>query len=308
MNQEKAQRYLDEFREYLINYSDATISQNTVEAYLRDTRYFLQGLTRDAEDAGPDEVEKFIAHPSFSTGKSCSPKTRRRRASSLRAFFNCLVNRERKTGQERIKYNPVPSREQRIRARTPKVYPSYLKPNEVDRVLGACEDTLEHTIVMVLWRTGIRLAELLTCQAGNVNLASSVYYPEGDNPEIKVVGKGNKERYIPIPVTLVRCLEDYIATWREAYAHPSTTELIVGPDGGPLSKDTVEYIFKKLSKRTGIHVHPHKLRHSFATDAIDRGMNPKAVQAILGHESNVVTDWYVHSDPGVRDEVRKAYP
>lgn len=282
---------VDRFRRYLIDYSEGEVSGNTISAYLADIKYFLIHIKgKDLSIVSARDIIEFVGLPIFKKPfYRCSVKTRRRRLSSVRSFFNFLVN------EGDVISSPVPVR--LVRARRQKYIPPFLKPFEVQRIINLCKDTLLETIIIVLFGTGMRLEEMRTCQLNSVDI---------DKREMKVLGKGGKERYVPFSTELAKTLKKYLK-WREFRAQPGVTELFVSERGIQLTKNQIEYLFRKLSKLSGIVARPHKLRHSFATDAISRGMNPKSLQRILGHESQVTTDWYTHIEPNVRSDYDKAF-
>ena len=283
---------LNKFRQYLIDHSEGSISNNTISAYLSDVRHFLIYIgSKELSSIVSKDIIGFIGQPTFKKPfRPCSTKTRRRRLSSVRVFFNFLLV------EGIVTSNPTVF--QRMKARQQKYIPLFLKPFEVQRVIDACgKNILSKTIVVLLFGTGIRLEEMRTCQLASVDL---------DKREMKVLGKGNKERYVPFSKEIVRKLQEYVSL-REKFVKPDVTELFVSGQGIPLTKNQIEYMFRKLSKYSGIVVRPHKLRHSFATDAISRKMNPKSLQRILGHESQVTTDWYTHIEPNIRDDYDRAY-
>ena len=282
---------LEDYKQYLLDHSVGNIADNTVLAYAADIKHFLE-YARDMNlaEITNKHVIKFIGLPTFGkANRPCSSNTRQRRLSSIRSFFDFLID------EGLVTSNPAFFR--RVKARTGRYEPDYLKPYEVSRVLQACKGILPRTIVETLFGTGIRLSEMMTCQVGSVDL---------DKREMKVLGKGRKERYVPFSTALASTLREYI-NWRDEVAYPGISELFVSMEGLPLKKNWVEYLFLKLSKASGLKVRPHKLRHSFATDAAERGMPLKTLQRILGHESQQTTEWYSHMEPDVKKDFDKAY-
>lgn len=283
--------YLNEFKQYLIDFSEGEVSSNTISSYLTDIKHFLIYIKgKELPSIVSKDIIGFIGQPIFKPPfHPCSIKTRKRRLSSVRAFFSFLIN------NGIIFSNPVPFR--LVKARHQKYLPLFLKPFEIEKVLDSTNDILTKTIVIFLFGTGVRLEEMRTCQIASLDL---------NKLEVKVLGKGNKERYVPFSKKISEKLKEYIF-WRESIVKPGVTELFVSGQGTSLIKNQIEYMFRKLSKHSGIKIRPHKLRHSFATEAISRGINPKSLQRILGHESQVTTDWYTHIEPDVRGDYDRAF-
>ena len=284
------QSLLSGFEQYLQDYSEGQVSPHTISAYVGDIRHFLILVDKHVIQINPEDVMAFVRHNSFRPPRDiCSVSTRKRRLSSVKAFFQYLIT----TGQ--VTNSPVHT--QRIWARKGKTYPSFLNPQEVDKLLEYCDHILLKTIILVLYGTGMRLSEFMTCKMAWLDLKTR---------EIKVSGKGKKERYIPISKDLNAQISEYLH-WRESVVQENISELFVSEVGGRLNKNHMEYLFRKLSSKSGIAVHPHKLRHSFATEAKRRGMPSETLQLILGHESVATTSIYTHIEPDVKAEFEKAF-
>ena len=123
------------------------------------------------------------------------------------------------------------------------------------------------------------------------------------NRQLKITGKGNKVRYVRFPTSLAELFAEYLLH-REGHDSPY---LFVTDAGEPFSRNQIEYMTQRLSKKTGVFVRPHILRHSFATEAINRGMSRYSIQRLLGHASVTTTEWYIHMEPDVEKDYDKAF-
>jgi len=253
----------------------------TIDAYIGDIKHFLRYYgDRDITKVSARDIRYYL------TMIKGGAKTANRKLASLSSLFNFLIE------DEQIANNPVSGiRRGKVRPSAPK----WLKPSEVDEVRQAClNNILARTIVEMFYFTGIRLEELRTCLLTSLDM---------EKRELKVMGKGGVERYVPFPVSLLSTLNSYL-DWRNS----KEPFLFVSPNSRQLTRNQIERIFVSLSKLSGVTVRPHKLRHSFATDAINRGMRRECLKEILGHKQISTTDWYIHIEPKIKEEYDKAYP
>lgn len=271
------------------------LAPNTMQAYVKDVGHFLDYLNRigiSYSKASPKIIRRYLN----STGGKA--KISNRRLSSITSFCRFLVE------QELIEVNPASGMK---RYKVEETVPKFLKQQDISIIRQACKQSLVEThppilvetIISIFSFTGVRLEELRTCELNSLDLQKR---------ELKVMGKGRIERYVPFPMEIIPLLNSYLE-WRNQ--RPDITEyvgyLFISSTGIILSRNQIGYITKKLSKVTGIFVRPHKLRHSFATSAIERGMSRESLSAILGHKRISTTDWYVHIKPKVKEEYDKAF-
>ncbi|PWB01905.1 tyrosine-type recombinase/integrase [Duncaniella muris] len=218
-----------------------------------------------------------------------SPRTIRRKASSLRSFFRFLMC------HHGLKSNPASAL---TLAKIPKDLPVYIRPDDTARVLDdAPTDTFaelrDRLIIDLLYSTGIRCSEL----TGLLDRATDT-----SRGELKVLGKRNKERIIPIGPELCQAIEDYRLTRDSSPAtaiSPAdpTAPLLVRDDGLPLYRKFVYNVVHRTLSEEGVHasrLSPHVLRHSFATDMLNSGAPLTSVQTLLGHQSLTSTQVYTH--------------
>ena len=171
--------------------------------------------------------------------------------------------------------------------------PTFAVPTEVEQLLEAASrqydpflQARDVAIIEVLYGTGIRVAELCGMNLSSFDEVLSF---------VHVMGKGKKERYVPIGQYAVQALQRYIEL-RQGVGLPTETALFLSQKGNRMTTDQIRYVMKRLRKDSGVHkpLTPHSLRHSFATDLLERGADLRAVQELLGHESLSTTGRYTH--------------
>lgn len=188
----------------------------------------------------------------------------------------------------------------------PQKLPDVLSHDEITAMMEAIDyskpaGVREKTIIMLLYGSGLRVSELVSLKLNNLFL---------DEGFIKVVGKGNKERLVPIGGKTIKQINTYIENFRDDNAnHNSQNYLILNQRGGSLSRVSVFNLIKKLAIFAGIKktISPHTLRHSFATTLIEAGANLRAVQQMLGHESITTTEIYTHLDKAYLKTIIQQY-
>lgn len=257
------------------------MSPNTVSAYCADVSDFLQQCGKPGESAEASDVEEYVAARS----KDLSKRSQARLLSSLRSYFDWLIlEGERKD-------NPCD------KVDTPKLgryLPAVLSVEEVDAIMNSVDlrswqGVRDRAILEVLYGCGLRVSE--ACGL----LISHVYLQEGF---VRVVGKGNKERLVP----LGEMAADAFAAWLEVRPAPFAPEYgdvaFLNKFGKPLSRVSVFNMIKKQSLLAGVRkeISPHTFRHSFATHLIENGADLRVVQEMLGHESILTTEIYTHID------------
>ncbi len=263
------------------------LAANTVESYMRDLREFGHFVLR-LWDVPPRKVERemierYMARL-FDQGRS---KTSQARAlSSIRGFFNYLLV------SDIIESSPA----EFIRApKSGRKLPDVLSVEEIDRMIASVDGSTpkgrrDSAMLEVLYSCGLRVSELVALRL------SDLFFGEG---YIRVVGKGNKQRLVPISSTA----RDRIQIWLEDRRTMQTTskgrELVfLNNRGGGLTRVMIFTIIRSAAERAGITsaVSPHTLRHSFATHLLEGGASIRQVQELLGHESIVTTEIYTHLD------------
>lgn len=277
-------------------------SVHTSDAYLTDMRQFAYWLCGeessgfDPESVTTSDVRAWIA----SQGAAGDSRlTLRRKAQSLRAFFKFLMRRGL------IKSNPAADI---TLAKKPRRLPSFIREEEMEEILAApsenAPDFRNHLILTLLYSTGIRQAELLGINDGDINHFSS---------EMIVRGKGNKQRMIPLPQPLLKEIEQWQAMRDNIYPigeKREDTPLFPGNGGKRLSKSGLYTIVKNgLASTASSKKSPHILRHTFATAMLNDGASLDTVKEMLGHSSMATTQLYTHvSFAQLRQNYDAAHP
>ena len=266
-----------DYRRYLI--IERAMSQNTVASYCSDVEKFLAAYGGRAEDAGHADIEDYL-----STRRQLSERSQARLVSSLRSFFDWMV----KEGY--ISDNPC----DRVEAPKLGVYlPNVLSEEEVDRIIR-CVDTSswmgkrDKAILEILYGCGLRVSE-----ASGLKM-SSLFLEQGF---IRIIGKGNKERLVPIGEMAMEALVTYMAD-RPVPTAKADDLVFLNRFGKSISRVSLFKIVKKYTLAAGImkEISPHTFRHSFATHLIEHGADLRVVQEMLGHENIATTEIYTHVD------------
>ncbi|MBR2225437.1 MAG: site-specific tyrosine recombinase XerD [Bacteroidales bacterium] len=274
-------RLTEDFRNYLR--IERGMSPNTVASYVRD----VEGLLKAYEgwlpaDIGTAEVER---HLSDRILKGLSKRSQARLLSSLRSFFNWCIE------EGDLKDNPC----DRIDApKLGKYLPAVLSVEEVDAImesvdLKASSGLRDRAILEVLYGCGLRVSECTGLLLSHVHL---------DEGYVDVVGKGNKQRIIPLGEMAAEAVRNYLPARPEPAARAYEDVLFLNRSGRPLSRVSVFNLVKERAMAAGIHkeISPHTFRHSFATHLIEGGADLRIVQEMLGHESILTTEIYTHID------------
>lgn len=269
------------FEEYLR--FERALAPKTVETYIFAARSLVAYLTnagKTAPEADLSDVTSFLVQGQVA---GASARTVAKVASSLRAFYRYLVL------AGLAKENPA-----RLLA-TPKIskrLPRVLDTGEVERILAACpEDDVfgvrDRAIIEVMFSCGLRISEVADLRLDQVSIAEGM---------LIVMGKGQKERMVPIGEHARAALAEYLARSRPVLAEkgndPGT--VFVSARGGRISRKTIWKDFRAICVRAGVEAHPHTLRHSFATSLLQGGAGIRDVQELLGHSDISTTTIYTH--------------
>ncbi|MBD5237987.1 MAG: tyrosine-type recombinase/integrase [Bacteroidales bacterium] len=282
----------EEFISYLSN--ELNRSPYTVEAYLRDIRQFAEWVTNNNLDSfQPSSIT--VSDIRAWIGKLASKKTPaslRRKTQSLRAYFRWMMKRGL------ISSNPAADV---TLAKKGKHLPEFVRESEMEILLetpssGSYTETRDRLILEILYSTGIRQAELLGLRDTDISFSSR---------EMKVTGKRNKQRIVPLPPALLQKIEDWQRLRDDHFPGlPSPVPLFPG-EKGTLSKMQLYRIVKKgLGTTTSAAKSPHILRHTFATAMLNHGANLDTVKEMLGHASLTTTEIYTHL---TFEQLRKNY-
>ena len=283
---------IKEFKSYLR--IERSLSDNTIDSYLRD----IQKLANFSEEKDLNElqitkteVKEFISEINK---EGISARSQSRIISGIKAFYKYLIL------EDYLKVNPTELIE------SPKIgmkLPDTLSIEEIDSLISAID--LSHpqgernrAILEVLYSCGLRVSELTNLKLSNIR------FKEG---YLKVLGKGNKERFAPIGSSAIKFLNIYLNEIRNHQDIKKGSEDIVflNRRGNKLTRVMIFTIIKQLAEKIGMKkkISPHTFRHSFATHLIEGGADLRAIQEMLGHESITTTEIYTHLD---REYLREA--
>ena len=279
--------YIRGFNDYLL--IEKSLSKNTVDAYIKDINklnsfFNSENQKNDIRDIKYADFQSYLA---YLNQKNISARSQSRAISSIRSFFKYLEL------ENIIDINPSNLLE------SPKVgkkLPEFLTVDEVNKLVIEVDRSTKEgernlAIIEVLYGCGLRVSELIELKI------SEIYWKEGF---IRIIGKGNKERLVPLGSIAAKQLKIYI---HEIRVHKKINaeckdHVFLNKNGKKISRVMIFKIIKKLTNKAGIKkkVSPHTLRHSFATHLVEGGADLRAVQEMLGHESITTTEIYTHLD------------
>lgn len=281
---------------------EKSLSANTIEAYLRDIDKLTQymDLTGDRKEPAQLNLEHLQAFVRWLAELGMSDRSQARLISGLRSFYDyCRL--EGIAHQDPTELLEAPKLKRAL--------PDVLSIDEIDRMLAGIdlskpEGTRNKAIVETLYSCGLRVSEL-------VNLKISQLYPEIGF--IRVIGKGDKERVVPIGEMALHGIQLYLDHVRrhQVVAPDCGDILFLNRRGRLMSRVMIFYIIRDLAAAAGIHktISPHTLRHSFATHLVENGADLRAVQEMLGHESITTTEIYTHlSRDFLRETLHRYHP
>ncbi|HXG76831.1 MAG TPA: tyrosine recombinase, partial [Gaiellaceae bacterium] len=271
-------------------------SPRTVDAYRRDLAALAAFRGGPVAEAGVDELERWLA---AMRADGLAASTIARRLSAVRAYFRHLVLIG--TAEE----NPAASIQP---PRRPRRLPRVLSPAETERLIEAAAGATPRALrdlalVELLYGAGLRVSEAVGLERSAVDLDARV---------VRVLGKGGKERLVPLGRPAAEAVRRYLALGRPHLDRRYRPELFLNARGGPLTRAGAFLILRRLAGKAGLEperVHPHLLRHSFATHLLEGGADLRSVQEMLGHADLGTTERYTHvSDRRRREVYFQAHP
>lgn len=271
-------------------------SPRTVDAYRRDLADLASFLGRSPATATIDDLEGWLA--AF-RARGLAPSSLARRAAAARTFFRHLVLLGIRPDNPAAEI-ALPRRRRRL--------PRSLSPAEIERLIEAANGVTprslrDRALVELLYGAGLRVSEAVGLDRGRVDLESRLVRP---------LGKGGKERIVPLGREAVEALRRYLSRGRPYLDRRHRHELFLNAQGGALTRAGAFLILRKLAGKAGLdpeRVHPHLLRHSFATHLLEGGADLRSVQEMLGHADLATTELYTHvSDRRRRETYFKAHP
>jgi integrase/recombinase XerD len=286
------QPYLNGFKAYL--QLERSLSANSVEAYLHDIAKLIQYLELTGFGDGPEkvEVQQFREFLRWIHALGITARSQARVISGIRSFYKYLLL------ESVVVADPT---EMVDLPRLGRKLPEFLSTDEIDRLIGVIdvstpEGKRNKAMLETLYGCGLRVSELINLRISNL------FFDDGF---IRVTGKGDKERLVPVGHTAQQEIVYYLDSVRPGVPLKRGNEDIVflNRRGSRLSRVMIFTIIKSLAVRSGIkkNISPHTFRHSFATHLVEGGADLRAVQEMLGHESITTTEIYTHLD---RDYLR----
>ena len=248
-------------------------AESTIRAYVHGVEHFSRYFHRRPDQLGPEHIRQYQAML-FSKLKY-SPNTVTARLGALRFFYIKVLKRNWSIAE-----TPYPRKVIRL--------PEILSPEEVARLIDASRTPFQRAVLMTLYATGARRAEAATLKVGNIDSGRMVVHIQG--------GKGRKDRDVMLSPRLLDALREY---WRcrrpQVYLFPSSS----GHRGvdQPISDKTIWNVCRAAARRAGLaykNIHPHTLRHCFATHLLEAGADLRTIQMLLGHRDLEETTIYLH--------------
>lgn len=269
-------------------------SSHTVEAYGRDLERYVKAL----EEKGvtePDDVTRPLIeeHLEHLAEEGYAPSSVERALSAIKSFHRFMLQEEMSSVSPAAAL-PLPKKAERL--------PDVLSVRQALALLDqpfpkTAAGQRDRAIIEVLYGCGLRVSELTGLDVGAVSLEDEV---------VRVIGKGSKERLVPLMGSAHKALAEYLSDWRgELVSSRSGAAVFLNVRGGRISRQSVFAIVERAGRVVGIDgLHPHALRHSFATHMLQGGADIRIVQELLGHSSIQTTQLYTHLD---RSHLRMAY-
>lgn len=277
------------------------LSENSISAYSQDIKRLMRFLADHKIEISPIKIEDAILERFvYSSARQMAPRSQARMISGLRNFFDYLIFEDLR------KDNPTDLLE------SPKIgrkLPDTLSESEINQIISAIdlskpEGERNRAMLETLYSCGLRVSEMIELKV------SDLFFDEGF---IKVIGKGNKQRFVPINDYMIKLIETYKNLIRSRIKTQKGYEdtLFLNRRGKQLSRNMIFMILRDHAEKAGISktVSPHTFRHSFATHLLENGADLRAIQQMLGHESITTTEIYMHLDKShLKQVVEKFHP
>lgn len=275
------------------------LARNTVLAYTADLEQFLAHCGRRGRDPltlARGDIEDYLWE--LKSESRLAVTTLTRKIEALRSFYAFQA------AERRVEHNPaaeLPS------PRRPARLPEFLSLAEIKQLLSAPDDgsyeaVRAKTMLELLYATGMRVSELVALKPEYLNLQDGW---------VRVLGKGSKERLIPVHERALAALKHFLLLRQRRFPSALAAEVFLSRRGGKLSRSQFWRDLRDLAKRAGLEgrIHPHVLRHTFATHVLQGGADLRSVQEMLGHASLATTQIYTHLDnSALKDSHRRHHP
>lgn len=291
------QSYIKEYQNYLK--LERGLSQNTIANYTFDVGKLVLFLSQKEINCSPIQIsEEIIQQFIYEMASQVNPRSQSRLISGLKSFFNYLIFEDYRNDTP-LELIEVP--------KTGRKLPDTLATDEIDALIQAIdlstpEGERNKAMLETLYSCGLRVSELITLKL------SDLFFEEGF---IKITGKGNKQRFVPVGKTTIKLIGLYVNQVRVHLSVQKSFEdtLFLNRRGKQLTRAMVFTIIKDLALKINLNktISPHTFRHSFATHLLENGADLRSIQLMLGHESITTTEVYMHLDRKFLSEVLHNY-
>ncbi|WP_279000532.1 site-specific tyrosine recombinase XerD [Thomasclavelia cocleata] len=288
---------INEYRQYLI--VEKGLSKNTVIAYISDLKKFSIYLNdsfqiNKIEELSKEHIRLYLKE----LGKTNTSASITRKLVSLRMFFNFLI-KEKIIDVNIISDFDLPKINKKL--------PVILSTTEMQEILETIKindhiSCRNRCMLELMYATGLRVSELINLNVSSINLYMGY---------IKVVGKGDKERIVPIGEIAKTILDIYLNQYRDKFIKKESSLLFFNNHGNKLSREEFYIILKQVINKTSINkkISPHTIRHSFATHLLENGADLRSIQELLGHSDISTTTIYTHiSNQKIKNEYQQFHP
>ena len=288
MSERINQAYLDNFLKHIK--MTHTASEHTEESYKNDVSQFLEYL--EGEDLLKLDQGVGFSYVNALYEMELASSSIARKISALRSFMKFM---QLNYGATRNPFSAITVRQSQKRL------PNFLMYSELETLITSCDDTdlglRNRVLIELMYATGLRVSEACNLQIQDMDI---------ENRTLRILGKGNKERILFFYESLQDLLKAYIRESRSRLMDDAHDCLFVNGKGKPLTSRGVQYILKTQGEKANLrmHLHPHMLRHTFATHLLDNGASLRIVQSLLGHESISTTQIYTHVN---MDKLKRVY-
>ena len=289
--------YIKEYQNYLK--LERGLSKNTIDNYTFDVEKLVLFLTQKEINISPIQItEEVIQQFIYEMASQVNPRSQSRLISGLKSFFNYLIFEDYRNDTP-LELIEVP--------KTGRKLPDTLSTIEIDSLIQAIdlstpEGERNKAMLETLYSCGLRVSELISLKL------SDLFFEEGF---IKITGKGNKQRFVPVGKSTIKIVTSYVNQVRVHLSIQKNFEdtLFLNRRGRQLTRAMVFTIIKNLAIKINLNktISPHTFRHSFATHLLENGADLRSIQLMLGHESITTTEVYMHLDRKFLSEVLNNY-
>ena len=270
------------------------LSDNTIDGYKRDLYDFYKFVNKSYKDVSVNDIVKYITY----LNRKISAKSINRHIVSIKNFFKYLER------NDLIKNNPCTDI---TGLKTPKKMPRVLSEEDINKLLDIkLTDAYSYrnkAMLELMYSSGLRVSELLNLELSNIDFNMNL---------VRIYGKGNKERIVPIDDIATKYLYEYINIYRNTLLKNNVSNILfLNSRGDKLSRQGFFKILREIALEKGIKrdISPHTLRHSFATHLLDHGADLRSIQTMLGHENIETTQIYTHvSNNYIKENYNEAHP